>query len=722
MKLKYLSIFFAPLLLTECADQYSVSRGLTPSLTPRYISVSPTSLSYSSSQSSRTINVESMETPWRIENSVEWINLSLMNGEFSSSVAVTASTNINGDGARVGVFYVKAGVDDYDYETGVSVSQSAATPHIIVSQSVVSLTGSVSETSIVVSSNCSYQISGAPDWLSVSKDGNNIVLHATANETKQYRTATIVLLKNNTSEKITVSQAPASVSVSTEDVVLGNDGGSSTIEIETESDWTASTTYSWIEISQSSGATGKSTLTISVLPNTSVDERIGYVTISVGGESRLQIPIKQRGIYVEADLSELEFESSIGSKSVSINSNTSWKITSMPSWLTVDKESGTGDSEINVTVTDNPNTTERNGELIISQSELVTKTSINVKQKGKTFDVNSNALLFSDKGESQSVGISTDGFWKASANVDWITCTPQSSTGEATLTISVTENVTEEERSGIVIVEMGDASSTIVVTQKSKYFTIDNSILDFTSKGGVLNVYLTSNAQWTGRIEDGVDWLTLSSTSGSVNDTIKIMASENSSVNDRTANVYFDALGRSTKILIRQKGKYLTVDNTEILFYSKGGESNAITLSTDGEYVVNYSESWLAVKQVGNTFTVVATENNTKSTRTGFITVELLGLSDGVYCLNIDVTQLAVGGTFLRKKFNEDENYDSRTVSASTLTLMGFGADTNYDSKNQSITKMAVVNFSSDADLDKKEETSGGILKAGFSIDSDWNK
>ena len=40
---------------------------------------------------------------------------------------------------------------------------------------------------------------------------------------------------------------------------------------------------------------------ISVSPNTSTNERTGYVILAVGGTQRIQIPVRQRGIYVEID-------------------------------------------------------------------------------------------------------------------------------------------------------------------------------------------------------------------------------------------------------------------------------------------------------------------------------------------------------------------------------------------------------------------------------------
>lgn len=521
-----------------------------------------------------------------------------------------------------------------------------------------------------------------------------------------------------------------------------NTAGEVKVEITSESKWTASTSYSWINVTPNSGEAGTSSITISVSPNTSVDERTGYVILSIGSEERIQIPIKQRGIYIETDKSQYDFEASSGTQTIQVNSNTSWQVSSVPSWVKVDKTSGTGNSAIKVTVEDNPNTTERDGEFVVSQPGLSAMATVKVHQKGKTFDVAVTTLTFNDKEESQTITIATDGTWRAFSSADWIKVSPETATGNSTLTITVQENSTDGERSGSVNILMGDASATVAIVQKGKYFTIDNSLLDFTSKGGELKVTLTTNAPWSARKDDTVNWLSISPPNGTDNANVKVTASDNASVNKRSANVYFDALGRSVNILVSQKARYLTVDANELLFYSKGGTSNAVTISTDGTYSINCSDNWLTISRNGDSFTVTASENGTKDARIGKITISLTDLKEGSYSVTLTVTQLNYGGTFLRKDFEEDKDYDSNGSSTGSLTITGYGSDTNYDTSSQSGTKLSVVGFKadtswdsstnssakvtitgfkSDHSLDSKANTSGTMQKNDFSSDSNWN-
>ena len=745
--MKHIGIYFIlALSFIGCSDKYSGESGLKPTLTPRYINVSPTSLSFTANPNyAQSVSVETMETPWKIDNGINWVSLSSTSGNSSTNININASENTDGDKARTGVFYVLADVNDWNYETGVAVSQAAATPYINVFQTAVTLKGTACSTTIDVTSNCTCEISCGAEWLSISQKGNSITLTASANETNEYRNATIVLSHNGNypvNTNIAVTQAPASINATTEALTFENTASEANVDVISEAKWTASTSYSWINVSPEKGEVGTSTLKISVSPNTSIEERNGYVILSIGNKERIQIPIKQRGIYVETDKSECNFDASTGTQTIQIRSNTSWQISNLPTWISVDKTNGSGNTEIKIMVEDNPNTTERNGEFLVSQPGLSAQAIVKVHQKGKTFDVASTTLTFTDKHETQNVSIATDGSWQASANVDWIMVSPKRANGDATLSITVSENNTDDERTGNVTVTMGDVSATIAVVQKGKYFTIDNNILNFTSKGGKLGVTMTTNATWNARMGTNIDWLTISPFNGSGNSEVTISASDNPSVNDRSTNVYIDALGRNVNVLVTQKARYLTIDTNELLFYSKGGTSNDVTISTDGEYSISSQDNWLTINRNENIFTVTASENTTKEARIGHISIVLTDLKQGTYTVTLTVTQLNYGGTFLRKDYEEDKNYDHNGTSSGSLTITGFGEDSNYDTNSQSGTKLSVVGFKSDAcwdsstassakvtitgyeqdkNLDSDTNSSGTVNKDGYSDDNNWN-
>ena len=689
------------------------------------MTVTPTALSYSALASSKSLQVTSTETPWEIENEIDWISTSPTSGSSSASVNVGVTENKSGDDARTGIFYLKSNVSDWKYETPISVTQAGATPIISLSKSEIDFAGTPNSETITVTANCSWSASSSANWLTVSQKDNTITLAVTANESNSNRTGTISVVHygtTNTSQKITVRQVPASINASTESLVFNNTASSVNVTINAEASWTVASSASWIDISPASGESGTSTMKVSVSPNTSTSERTGYVNLSIGGSQRIQIPVRQRGIYIETEESELSFNAAGGSQNLSVLSNTNWSVSSTPSWITVSPSQGEGDGSVKVTASDNPYTANRSGVIHLTQTGLSIDVAVSVSQAGKTFNVNTTVLNFEDKQSMQTINIQTDGTWTASASESWITISPTSDSGNSTLSVTVSENTSDDERSGQIVVVMADKSVTINVIQKGKYFTVSNNLLTYTSKGGVIDVSISTNDSWSAKVEDGSTWLTLSKTSGTGNVDVKVTASDNASVNSRTATLIFETThNQKVRVVVTQDARYLRVDTREVLFYSKGGTSEAITVSTDGTYSVTTPQSWLSITQSANTFTVTASENSGTDTRFGKIVIALTDLQEETYSLTLDVTQLNYGGSFLRKDYNDDHNWDEMGSSTGSLSITGFGSDKNYDTNTASGTTLSVSGYQSDKDWDNSSSSGVTVSVTGYSSDKNYD-
>jgi poly(beta-D-mannuronate) lyase len=85
---------------------------------------------------------------------------------------------------------------------------------------------------------------------------------------------------------------------------------------------------------------------------------------------------------------------------------------------------------------------------------------------------------FSENGGSQSVTLTSNLNWTASADANWITITPSSGTDNGPINVSVDENLTNNKRSGIVTVSGGSISKTLSVTQAAAKSTVNSGDLD----------------------------------------------------------------------------------------------------------------------------------------------------------------------------------------------------------------------------------------------------
>ena len=721
-------ILFVSILLVGCSDKYSEELGLKPALSPRYLKVSPTSLSFAANQvTSQSVDVETMETPWKVENSIDWISPSPVSGETSGNVNVGVTENTSGDNVRTGIFFFKSDVSDWEYSAPISVTQAAATPTITLSKSEINFSGTANTETVTVAANCTWSASSSEDWLTVDQKDGTVTLSVTANETNSDRTASVYVVHAgtpNTSTTIKVRQMPASINASTEYLVFNNVASSVDITINAEAAWTATSSNSWVNVEPTSGNAGTSNMKISVSPNTSTSERQANVILSIGENQRLQIPIRQRGIYVETEQPELAFAANGGTQDIKVLSNTNWIVSSVPSWVTVSPNEGIGDGIIKVTADENPNTTNRSGEIHLKQTGLNIDVTVAVTQEGKTFDVSTQLLNFEDKQSTQSIDIQTDGTWQAFSNDSWISVSPSAASGNSTLSISVSENTDDNERIGTVVVTMADKSTTITVIQKGKYFTVSNSFLNYTSKGGVIDVSITSNDSWTAKVEDGSTWLTLSATSGSGDANIKATAADNPSVTTRTTAILFEtANSQNVKVVVSQSARFLNVDTREVLFYAKGGTSEPITVSTDGAYKITCSDSWFTVSQSNNSFTVLATENTSKESRVGTITIELTDLKEGTYSLTLSVTQTNKGGSFLYKDYADDKNWDDKDKSdTGTLIITPFDSDKDWDKSSSSGASLTLSGYKTDKNWDSTDGThTNNLTITQFGDDKNWD-
>lgn len=689
---------------TCCTDDFNESAGRYATLEPRYLNVSPVSFDIPSSKSTEKINVTSIQTPWKTENGVAWIALSPESGSSSATILINAEENTSGDQSRVGVFYVKSNTNDWKYDCPITVTQSAAQPFILLQKNEIEFSGTENTETITVTANCKWKAVSSEPWLTITQQDNSFVIKAAANGSDENRIATVSVSssgKSHTTSTLTVRQIPSSITASSEVLEFNNTAGSINVSITAETPWTAATSDSWINIEPSGGESGTSSILVNVSPNSSVKERTGYIVVSIGNYQRILIPVKQKGIYIEATQSELSFASTPSKLNLQIKSNTDWAVSSVPSWITISSDKGNGDAVLEVSAPDNPSITDRRGTIHITNEQLGIDINVAVTQKGKTFDINSTLLNFEDKASSQTIDIETDGTWNATTSDDWITITPQTNSGKSTLTVSVTENTGDNERTGQINIAMCDKTTTIFVTQKGKFFTISDESLSYTSIGGSINISITTNDSWTAKIEGGPSWLTLSKTNGSGNIDLTAVAADNPSVNSRSATIVFETkYSQNVKVVVTQAARYFSIDTYDFKFYPKGGTSEVVTIKTDCKYKITCSGTWFSVTQTDNTFTVTATPNTTPNPRTGTVTVEVTDLTDGKLSAVMDVMQENGGSSIFRQDFDEDNNYDITINTSGDISRTVFGNDTNYD---------ITVN------------KSGGVTKNGFDTDNNWD-
>lgn len=722
----YIGLSALLLPLSSCKDDFDPSGNLQPSLSAHYLRVSETTFDhYTSSAFTESFNVESFETAWKFSDVANWISLSPQSGNASASITMNVQANESADNARTAIFYLQSNDPDWDFNRALSVSQAKATPTLSTDETALTFGGATGQQSVKITSNCTWSSSSSESWISVSEDvnGGKLTISVSANPLDTYRNGYVyVSYGGSKSASIRITQSPSSITASETTLQYENVASKYEVLIQSEAAWTSTVSDSWIQITPQSGDAGSTTVSIEVTPNTSVSERSGYVTIKTGTTSRLQIAVKQRGIYIEATPS-LEFSSIVESKKISISSNTDWEVISAPNWLTLSSTKGKGNTEITVTSTENPNTTNRKGEIVIGQIGLNLEAKVSVTQLGKTLSTDATLLEFTDKAGTQTFNLSSDASWTSTKSVDWFSMSPLSGNGNAVITVSAQENTTTEERTGTIVYNYADKSSNVNVHQLAKYMTIDNQAFDFDSKGGSHTIELSTNDSWTASIEHDVTWLKLSKTSGTGNAVITLTAEDNPSVNVRSTVVTINSqYSQSIRILVSQKPRLLSVSSQSILFFANGGTSEVVSIDTDGTYEIKGDASWFTInKGSGNTFTVYATKNSTNDMRRGKITITLTDLTEGTLSLEISVMQAGEGGSFIINPYPDDSDWNYVGGGSLTVTIKGYTSDKNWDSSYGGLMTVKITGFTTDKDWNINDSTNCRATITRYGADQDWN-
>ena len=712
------------MLCVSCADTFISSGNFVPTLSPYFLRPSKTNFStWSYKEYSEEFNVVSSRVPWMFTEVPEWLTLTPESSDSSSAVLLYAQENTSADAGRTALFFLESTHSYWEYGRGLSFSQERANHSLSVEKSNLYFTGAATSEIIKVTANCTWSVSESESWISTecdTKEGN-LKVSVNSNESSAYRSATIYISYGTYSYPITIKQSPANITSSTSRLEYENIASSYTIKINSEATWTSITSDCWINVSPSNGNSGTTEVIIEVSPNTSVSERTGFVSFYIGNNLKLQLEVHQVGLYIKS-YTELGFPASASKAELHIDSNTEWEILSAPNWLSFSNTKGAGDAVVIVAATENPNSTPRNGEIVIGQPGLDIDFTISVTQYRKYLQINENVIEFSDKASVDSLKINSNSNWTSRCSDSWFGATPSSGIGDTNVAISVTENLSDTERVGTLQYFYADNSTNVNIHQLAKYLTIDDKAFDFSSLGGTHIIDISTNDSWTAEIEHNVSWLSLSSTSGTGDSQITIKAEDNPTINVRsTALVIKSEHAQCFRILVSQQAKTLSVSTNNMLFFSKGGFSDIIRINTEGKYNITCDANWLSInKEEGNAFKVYASRNNESEFRYASIIVTLTDLVDCSLSLEIPVTQAGNGASFIIDGFKDDNNWNIYNDGDYNLSVTGYSSDKDWN-KQAGTLVITTSGYSTEYDWNRNDKSNGRVSIVNYSEDADWN-
>lgn len=144
---------------------------------------------------------------------------------------------------------------------------------------------------------------------------------------------------------------------------------------------------------------------------------------------------------------------------------------------------------------------------------------------------------FSYLGDSTFVSISINQSWKATCSASWITLTDAEGKNSGKITITADANPSVDSRTSTIIISHGGKTSYISITQEgTPYLKLSKNNVDFAAtSSGSQTITITTNRKWSA--SSNQEWLMVSPTSGEGNGSMSLTATDNPTMDQRTATV-----------------------------------------------------------------------------------------------------------------------------------------------------------------------------------------
>lgn len=167
----------------------------------------------------------------------------------------------------------------------------------------------------------------------------------------------------------------------------------------------------------------------------------------------LTIPQESLTYNLSVDKTLLSVPRETSTVSFTITSNDSWTVSCDKDWISLTPKQGSGNGEVSVRVEENSSTEPRTATIRVTGKQSKT-VEIAVRQEARNVDltVDINQLSVPETSSVVSFSITSNDSWSVSCNQPWITLSPQQGTGNGEVSVSVTANSSNEERTATIVV------------------------------------------------------------------------------------------------------------------------------------------------------------------------------------------------------------------------------------------------------------------------------
>ena len=160
-----------------------------------------------------------------------------------------------------------------------------------------------------------------------------------------------------------------------------------------------------------------------------------------------------------------------GSYTFDVISNVSWAVSESSDFISVSPTSGTDDGTLTVTYLENDTTESRSGSVTVEGGGFTRVHTLTQAGKAVQLTISSESNTVVKEANTYTIQILSNTNWTVSDNQTWLSQSPTSGFGDATLTFNVNKNYGINQREAIVQIQSGDVTRTHTTTQQEQSST-----------------------------------------------------------------------------------------------------------------------------------------------------------------------------------------------------------------------------------------------------------
>ncbi len=497
--------------------------------------------------------------PWQIEASSDWIRVYPTSGEGSARLDVSIKTNSGI--ARSGVVLIRSG----NRQLRLLVNQDGSTPSLGVFDAPITLPSNGGAQKFFTGSNDSWIAEESASWLNLSaltvERIRGLTLTANPNPSASRRSTMLRLKAGSFTREIEVIQegAPPEAVLKTNELHFDKGQGRREIDLTTNvENLLVECRSSWVfALIQNR----KLVVTIPANSTTGKRSAVIYLKTESGRElARLSLTQEAGDPFLRVPTSITL--NSLGSEvKVPVGTNCRWRaevLEDSATWLKLSLRGGNG-SDTLVLSAEQILGTESRQATIVFRYDNDTEVRLLVTQLGDSpflrLADSGITMAFDDRG--RDLALESNIAWKLEEAPDWLSVTPESGEGKATVRLIPEQNNSEQLRSGTVsfISEDGRRRARVEVLQKTEFAVYtDVKVLTFAPEPGFgrpLRIRATSF--W--RISTFPDWLYAGQISGVPGEHVLEFYVKDRLPNDvqRTGKIFIQCDNQEIAVEVRQE-------------------------------------------------------------------------------------------------------------------------------------------------------------------------